>query len=109
MFNLFDYSWLSLGSLVLGLTAWVLPVVNIMRYGKDKHRNWIVMSIFSMSSCAISLWFQIIYNHHLVEIEDWSALMDTTGALVKVSAVLVIVTITLNIISMFLYKNKISE
>lgn len=65
------------------------------------------MSILSMSSCSISLCFQILYNHHLVEIQDWSALMDTTGALVLVSSVLVIVTIALNIISMFLYKNRI--
>lgn len=109
MFDSFFYGWLNLGSLVLGLIAWILPIVNLIRNGKRGHSNSFVLSILSMGACIISLWFQILYNHHLVEIEDWSALMDTTGTLVWVSAVLVIVTIILNIINMFLYKNRLSK
>ena len=109
MFNSFDYGWLNLGSLVLGLIAWILPIVNLVRYKKGGNRNWTALSILSMSACTISLWFQISYNHYLVGIKDWSALMDTTGTLVWVSGVLVIVTIMLNIISMSLYKNRLSK
>lgn len=109
MFNSFYYGWFNLGSLVFGLIAWILPIVNLIRYEKKGHRNLTVLPILSMGACVISLWFQIIYNHHLVEIEDWSALMDTTGALVWVSGLLLIVTIILNLINLFLYKNRLPK
>ncbi|KHF39278.1 hypothetical protein [Halalkalibacter okhensis] len=102
-----DYSWLNVGSLVLGLIAWILPVVNLMRDKKDVHRNnWVALSIISISACAISLCFQIFYNYHLVMIEDWSAIMDTIGAVAFVSAVLLIVTIILNAITLIVYRSS---
>lgn len=109
MHNSFSYGWLNVGSLILGLIAWILPIININNYKKRDKKNRTYLSILSMSACIISLWFQIIYNYHLVEIGDWSALMDTTGALVRVSGILVIITIILNIINMFLYKNRLSK
>lgn len=99
-----DYGWLNLGSLVLGLIAWVLPVINFGRYEKQNH--WITRSIMSLSACAISLSFQIFYSHHLVQIEDWSALMDTSGAVAIVSAVLLVDTITLNLITLIIYRDR---
>ncbi len=101
MFGLFN-----LGSLLLGLIAWILPVVNIMRYKKDNHRNWVALSVMSISACAISLYFQIFYSYHLVKIEDWSALMDTMGAVAFVSAVLLIITIILNAITLIVYRDR---
>lgn len=43
---------LNLGSLVLGLIAWILPVVNLMRYEKHDHRNWVTLSIMSFSTMS---------------------------------------------------------
>jgi ABC-type transport system involved in cytochrome c biogenesis permease subunit len=100
---------LNIGSLVLGLIAWILPVVNIMGYKKHNHRNWITLSTMSISACAISLCFQIFYNSHLVKIADWSALMDTTDAVAFVSAVLLMVTIILNIITLLVYRNRTAK
>lgn len=97
---------LNLASLLLGLIAWILPVVNIMRYKKHDHKNWMYLPVVSISSCAVSLFFQICYNDYLVKIEDWSALMDTTDAVVFVSAVLLIITIILNTITLFVYRDK---
>ena len=96
------YYWLNIGSIVLGLIAWILPIITIIK--AEKISNPFVLSVLSMGSCTISLWFQIIYNDHLVKIKDWSALMDTTGALVFVSSVLVILSIVLNCYSLFLYR-----
>lgn len=107
--NSLDYGWLNVGSLALGLIAWILPITSIIRNDKNKDKSLIVISTLSISACAVSLYFQICYNHHLVEIEDWSALMDTTSSLVKVSRVLLIVTIVLNIINIFSYRNKVSK
>jgi cytochrome c oxidase subunit 4 len=109
MFNSFFYGWFNVGSLLLGLISWLFPIISIISYRRGNQKNWITLSILSMSACIISLWFQIIYNNYLVKIEDWSALMDTTGALVFVSAVLIIITIILNIINLFLYKNRLSK
>lgn len=98
---------LNLGSLVLGLIAWILPGVSLLRYKKQDHKNWIALSMISISACAISLCFQILYNYHLVRIEDWSALMDATGAVVFAALVLLIVTIILNAITLIIYRHRV--
>jgi len=84
---------LNVGGLLLGLIAWILPVVNIIRHKEHDHQNWVTFSIMSIGACAISLCFQIFYHNHLVTIEDWGALMDTTGALAYVAAILLTVTV----------------
>ncbi|MFS0824354.1 hypothetical protein [Bacillus sp. 1P02SD] len=99
-------SLLNLGSLILGLIAWILPIISLILYKNHGHRNWFTFSVISLSACAISLCFQIFYNHHLVKIEDWSALLDTTGAVAFVSAVLLIVTVVLNGITLILYRGR---
>lgn len=99
-------SFLNLGSLVLGLIAWILPVVNLMRYKRHDHRNWVILSILSLSFCAISLFFQIYYIYHKVKISDWAALMDTMYAIVFAATILLIVTIILNAITMLVYRDR---
>ena len=53
---------LNVGSLVLGLIAWILPIINLVKSEKNNHDNWATLSVISISSCAISLCFQIFYN-----------------------------------------------
>ncbi len=106
---MFGAGWLNIGSLVLGIIAWILPVVNLVQYNKPHHRSGVVFSMVSISACAISLCMQIFYINHLVKIEDWSALMDTSYAMALVSAVLLVVTMILNIITLVLYYGKKSE
>ena len=62
----------------------------------------------SLGACAVSLYFQIAYTHHLVEIADWSALADTSYATKKVSAILLVATLILNAAPLVLqrWKNK---
>jgi hypothetical protein len=97
---------LNLGSLVLGIIAWILPVAALMQYKKHHLWNRAVLSIMSISACAISLCFQMFNIKHLVEIEDWTALLDTAGTIAFVAAVLVIVTIILNAIIMIIDRIK---
>jgi cytochrome c oxidase subunit 4 len=103
---MFGASLLNLGSLVLGLIAWILPVINLVQPNNAHHRRWPVFSVASVSSCAISLWMQILYSNHLVKIEDWSALMDTSSAVAWVAALLLVVTIMLNAITLFVYYKR---
>lgn len=100
---------LNLASLVLGLIAWILPLVNLIQYKSKKNKNWVILSMISMSACAISLCFQIFYNNHLINISDWTALMDTTGSLVFIASVLLVVTIILNAITLFIYRDRASK
>lgn len=88
--------WLNIGSLLLGLIAWILPIIYLMGNKKHEHNHWGILSVLSISACAISISFQIFYNYHLVKIEDWTALMDTTRAVVIATAVLLIFTLLLN-------------
>ncbi|MBD8006973.1 hypothetical protein [Bacillus norwichensis] len=101
--------YLNLFSLLLGVMAWVLPVVTLTRFTKQNHKNWASLSIISLSACAISLFFQIFYNYHLVKLGDWSALMDITGAVAFFAAVLLIVTVILNVITLILYRGRASN
>lgn len=97
---------LNIGSLVFGLIAWILPIVNLAQDGKDNRKNWTVLLAASLSACAVSLIFQIFYNYYLVKIEDWGALKDTTGGVVFVATVLLTVTLALNAITFIVNHRK---
>jgi hypothetical protein len=56
---------------------------------------------------CLLLCFQIFYKNQLVEIEDWSAFMDTTGTMAFVVAVLLIVTLILNAITLIVNRIRI--
>lgn len=103
---MFGAGWLNLGSLVLGLIAWILPVVNLVQHNKADRRNWVAFAVASVSACAISLCMQIFYTNHLVKIEDWSALMDTSQAVALFATLLLAVTIILNVITLVVYYRK---
>ena len=96
-----DAGWLNLGSLALGLISWALPVIALVgRRAKD----WPLFSIVSVGACAMALCMQIFYTDHLVRIEDWSALMDTSQAVARVSAILLGVTLVLNAVLLAMKK-----
>lgn len=93
-------------SLLLGLIAWILPIVNIVNHKKLNNKNWANLSVISMGACATSIYFQILYNNHLVNINDWTAIMDIIGSSVFLSSALLVVTIILNIINLLIYHDK---
>ena len=100
------FGWLNMGSLIFGLIAWILPVVNLTQHSKSGSRNWPAFSVASAASCAVSLYMQILYTDHLVQIEDWSALLDTSRAITWVSAILLIVTIILNAVTLAVCRGR---
>ena len=104
-----DYGCLNKGSLLFGLIALVIPIINLMMQYKSASKNLGILSGISISACAISLCMQILYANQLVNIQDWTALMDLTDTVAKVSSVLLIATITLNIITYITYNRKRSQ
>jgi cytochrome c oxidase subunit 4 len=106
---MFGTGWLNLGSLALGLIAWTFPIINLMRRDKSRHGNWIIFCVISLSACALSLCMQIFYSDHLVKIEDWSALMDTSHVVALISILLLGVTIILNTVTLIVYKKTLKD
>lgn len=99
-------AWLNVGSLILGLIAWIVPVINIMLSRRKKDWHWGTLASMSLSACAVAIWFQKAYTNHLVHIEDYSALLDTTQASTSVSGVLLFVTLLLNLLAYVVYRKK---
>ena len=89
------YSLLNLGSLFFGLVAWSIPAVFLVK--KTIPKNSSMKGVFySLVSALISLFMQVLYTKHLVDINDWSALLDTQGGVVFAASVLLFITIALN-------------
>ena len=100
------YGWLNVGSLLLGLAALIIPVIIIVRYKKRGNRNQPVLYTESMCACALSLFFQICNNDHLVKIKDWSALSDTSEAVVSGALNLLLGTILFNVFAFVICYGK---
>lgn len=92
---------LNLLALIFGLIAWMLPIINLRNYRK----NWVLHSFISISLVPISLIMARVYTHYWIRIEDWTALMDTTMAVLIGYCILTILTILLNIA---VYRKNIS-
>lgn len=97
---------MNVGSLVLGLIAWILPAVNLAQHNKISNKRYASFTVTSLSFCAVSLCLQLFYTDHLVKTEDWSALLDTSHATALVATLLLVVTIILNISALLVYFRK---
>ncbi|MBD3205354.1 hypothetical protein GF319_03290 [Candidatus Bathyarchaeota archaeon] len=91
------YSLLNLGSLFFGLVAWGIPIVFLVRR-KISVNSPATVVFLSLLSAIVSLFFQTIYTKHLVDIGDWSALLDTQRGVVFAASVLLLITASLNIL-----------
>lgn len=94
----------NMGSLVLGIVSWIIPMHAVRQYHKGCNpKNF---SIYSFTTCAIALVFQLFEIRHRVDIEDFSTIMDTIGAISVVSVILVVITFVLNIIGTYSCNNE---
>jgi|SRR5690625_233928 len=98
--------WLNISSFVIGIVALILPVINMLIYKRNNYRRWFVFSIMSMIACTLCLFLQIFHNYLLVKIGDFSAIMDTIGAVTFAASSLFIVTIILNGISFMVFRSE---
>ena len=93
-----DYGMLNLASVALGLAGWAIPILQLGRMTKGKKGMRRYVHTLSMGACCLAIWFQICYDEHMVNIEDWSALMDTIGAVRTVSLFLLGTTLLINLL-----------
>lgn len=97
---------MNVGSFVLGLIAWILPVINLAQHNKISSKRYAAFTVTSFSSCAAALCLQLFYMDHLVKTEDWSALLDTSHPTALVPTLLLVVTIVLNISALLVHFGK---
>jgi uncharacterized membrane protein YhfC len=101
--------WLNGGSLVFGLIAWILPIGGIL-FLKAKHpQSWSSLAAMSFAACAIAIFFQMMYNQHLIDINDISALLDTSKAVTMISGILLVITVMLNALNVGISQRKIKK
>ena len=86
----------NVGSLLLGVMACLLPIA-ALRSGRRRKINSLYF-VSSISCCAGAFLLTLLEINHRIFIGDFSALMDTTDFVVRVSAALWAVTVLLNVI-----------
>lgn len=83
----------NIGSLLLGITAWLLACFAIIsKKPSVSHR----FSFGSFILCAFSLLLQLLEVSNRVNIHDFSAITDTIHAVITASCILIAITIILN-------------
>ena len=82
-------------SLVLGIGAWSLPVMYLMRW---QHRELFCCGSFGL--CALAMYFQLREMLGRVQMGDFAAIEDTIGAVVFAATVLLTVTLILNALAL---------
>ena len=80
------------GMYICGAAALALPVIALAR-----RKNALSFAAASMGLCAFSLLGQIFEYNTRVNVQDWSALLDTSYAILFCAAVLVALALVLNI------------
>lgn len=82
-------------SLLLGFAAWVFAIAAIIK------RNKYFLPFLSFIACILSLTFQIFEINNRVSLGDFSAIIDTIGAVVLASVVMSSVTVIINLAALF--------
>lgn len=85
----------NLGSLALGLAAWGLPFLAIGK--KDRFG---LCCLGSFGCCILSLLLQLFEVKNRVNLEDWSALMDTMHAVTLAAVVMIVVMVVCNLFAL---------
>ena len=82
--------WLNLGSLLLGLAAWVLPLAG----WRKKHA---ALPLASFAACALALLLQVCSVLHRVNTGDFTTLADTMPFIMAAAVVMMAGTLVLNL------------
>lgn len=97
-----EFGWLTLGSLVCGLAGWIVPCLGLRKGRAPNMAGQGRASVLSLSLCGLALWMQLWYQQHLTDLGDWSAMLDTAGAVTGAGAFLLLSTVLLNLALVYL-------
>lgn len=82
----------NLASLCLGLVSWGLPFASL-----GKRDRFAFCCLGSFGCCILSLLLQLFEVKKRVNLEDWSALMDTVHAVTLAAVVMIVVMVVCNL------------
>jgi len=85
----------NVASILLGIAALCLPLIAVWRYRNNHTRSGNCCILASFSACLTSIVLQLAETLRLIEIDDISAIMDTTRARLFAAAVLAVLTVLL--------------
>ncbi len=85
-----------LGSLFLGLIAWMIAIVNCVKSKVWQSKKRVVFVLISCASCIISLLLQIWFVYYLVKLNEGPTIMDLAGTTLLLSIIMAGITILLN-------------
>lgn len=88
---------LNLISIALGLIGWAIPIAAMGMAAAP--RRWPLTPILSFTACGSALVVQFFEILRRVNKEDWSALIDVTPTLAKVTVALLGITVIMNLLS----------
>lgn len=94
-------NWLNAGSLMLGFTALILPVIAIQLFVKVQVVRGVTLLFCGWLCTVLSLLFVITYSGLLVGTGDWSRLIDTRKILQFISIFFTSVACGLNAMALF--------
>lgn len=95
-------SLLNIGSVVLAFASFMLPIRAIHNYRESNKPTWMLNSFLSILACSLAIFAQFLTYKSLIEIKDWTAILDTIGFVCWASGILLIITVILNGIAFFL-------
>lgn len=93
-------------SALLGLAAWMIPVLCLARSGKPRGETPILAMVVSLGLCGAVLCMQVHYAAVEAREEDFAALMDVMPTLSMVCIVLLGVTLALSIAVWAVYRRR---
>ena len=92
----------SIGSLLLGFSAWIFGIFAIRKKMPTSHVN----TLCSFSLCVISILLQLFEVKNRVNLGDYAAIEDTIGAVNAAAVTLAFVTIVLNVVAFLKARKK---
>ena len=92
----------SIGSLVLGFSAWIFGIFAIRTQTPRSYAN----TVCSFSLCVMSVILQLFEVQNRVNIGDYAAIEDTIGAINFAAIALAFITIVLNLIAFLKARKK---
>lgn len=94
-----DFWWLMLGG-----TALLLAVINLIRAVQNKHGGWQMLLFLSLSCGALAMLFAYLGVYDNVKEGDWSSLMDVTPVAARFSGGAMCVGILLNLAALCVHR-----
>lgn len=89
-------------ALVAGITSWILLDICIVKGKTLTNEKFYRLQSISWMFCAISLYIPSLCQYMELRVKDYDSIIDCTATYHLASAVVLIVTLTLTIISILL-------